>query len=460
MSIAEHRQAAAQGRPRTGWALGCLLAGSIAAAAAAAGAGCGQRNLAVITLEGQPSSATALTAYYRLDGGDWKTVEPVHSLQQFGLELPKERSAALETQIFSYTNNMPCILGSAAGSTDLDGSSIRELQLPVTTTTSRCYTTAEPADFPQGKMVVWAYAANDIWLAGTGGKVVHWDGAAYTKVPLPADLMKTPPDWNAILGSSAGVWIAGTNGALVRYAQGALSSVPPLSMGATDWRSMSLADGATLMLVGTNRLIGVATPLGVAQVALNSATGELTAVACSGTGDPVRCFVVTDTGNIASATLDLSNASLQQRNIPSPTTKGLLDIFVGVNLTTQLYDVRTVGKSGVALRATLPLVAATTTDPNFKAANTDYSSFVPQSARVDLNRINGASTDELWVAGQGGVLLRWNNTPAGMAPVMPFTQSQSGTTADLFSISEFATNLFFSGANHTLGYLGPMFTPH
>lgn len=457
MSIAEHRQAAAQGGPRTRWALGCLLAASITATAAA-GAGCGQRNLAVITLEGQTSSATALTAYYRLNGGEWKTVEPVHSLQQFGLELPKEHSATLETQIFSYAKSMPCILGSAAGSTDLDGSSIRELQLPVTTTTDRCHTTAEPADFPQGKTIVWANAANDIWLAGTGGKVVHWDGSTYTKVPLPADLEGTPPDWLTILGNMDGIWLAGTNGAFVRYANGALTSVKKLSSGATEWRSMGLLSPQNILLAGTNKIIGIASAAaGVAQQPFSCGTpGELTAVNCPLDGGSGRCFFVTDKGGIASAQINLAG-NPQCKNITSPTTKGLLDVFVGVNSSAApVYDVRIVGTAGVALRGTTPI--SSLNDPSFTAANTDYSSFVPQSARVDLNRISGTSVDELWVVGPGGLLMRWNNTPVGMAPVMPFTLSQSGTTADLFSISEFASNLFFSGANHTLGYLGPMFT--
>jgi hypothetical protein len=147
-----------------------LLAASIVTGA---GAGCDQRNLAVITLDGLPSSATAVTAYYQLDGTEWKTIVPQRSLQQFGIELPEGRSAAFATQVFSYANRLPCSLGNAAGATDLDGGSIRELELNVTTTTKRCNAAVEPVDFPQGNMVVWANAASDIWLAGTNGKIVH-----------------------------------------------------------------------------------------------------------------------------------------------------------------------------------------------------------------------------------------------------------------------------------------------
>lgn len=313
-------------------------------------------------------------------------------------------------------------------------------------------------------MVVWANAANDIWLAGTGGKIVHWDGAAYTKVPLPAALLQAPPDWNAILGDGPDIWLAGTKGAVAYWTGGVLSVVPLLKPMTTDWRSMGLADvgAGTIVLAGTNRVIGVADAFaGVAPLAFSCGAvtppGELTAIGCPAGGSLGRCFFTTDRGGIAA--LQLNTAGMPQcRNVTSPTTKALLDVFVGVNLTSQAYDVRIVGAGGLALRATTPILA--TTDPNFTAANTDYSSFIPPSARVDLNRVGGTSIDELWVAGQGGVLLRWQNTAAGMPPGAPFAQSPTGTTADLGSLSSFGSNLLFSGANHTLGYIGQLFTPN
>ncbi|HRI48877.1 MAG TPA: hypothetical protein PLW65_01740 [Pseudomonadota bacterium] len=126
------RQTAAPGGPRARWAWGCLLGASLVA-----GAGCDQRNLAVITLSGVPGSAMATTAYYRLDGAEWKSLVPQRGLQQFGIELPKGRSAKLETQIFTYANRIPCSLGNAAGVAELDGGSIRELSLDVTATTGK-----------------------------------------------------------------------------------------------------------------------------------------------------------------------------------------------------------------------------------------------------------------------------------------------------------------------------------
>jgi hypothetical protein len=439
-----------------------LLAASIVTGA---GAGCDQRNLAVITLDGLPSSATAVTDYYQLDGTEWKTIVPQRSLQQFGIELPEGRSAAFATQVFSYANRLPCSLGNAAGATDLDGGSIRELELNVTTTTKRCNAAVEPVDFPQGNMVVWANAASDIWLAGTNGKIVHWDGTAYAKVPLPAQLAQAPPDWNAILGDGPDIWLAGTNSVVAHWTQGVLSVVPILSpaQGPTNWRSMAMGDydSGEIVLVGTNRILGVANAmLGVAERAFNcgavTPTGELTAVGCPYGSDGFRCFFVTDRGGIASMQFNTAGMPLC-KNISSPTTKGLLDVYVGVNSAAQAYDVRIVGMGGLTLRATTPILG--TADPNFMV-NADYSQYIPQNARVDFHRVGGSSLDELWIAGQGGILLRWQNTPVGMPSAATFSLSPTGTTTDLSSLSGFGSNLFFSGTSHTLGYIGQLFTPN
>lgn len=456
MSIAKPEQTAAAGGPRARWA--CLLG-----AAALAVTSCGQRNLAVISLADVPSGATAITAYYRLDGGEWKSVVPQRGLQQFGIELPKDRSAKLETQVFSYNNHVPCSLGSASGAADLDGGSIRELALNMGATTSRCTTAAEPADFPRGKLAVWANTASDIWIAGAGGKILHWDGSAYANVPLPPQLVASPPDWNAIWSNGIDVWIVGSKSAVVRYERGALSYVPLLTpiVGPTDWRAIDLASMATggLVLVGSNRTIGLtgATVKGVGQYALNCGAvtppGDLTSVGCGVIGSEFLCILVTDGGGIA---------ALQQspicRNIKSPTTKALLDVYVGVNLSESAFDVRIVGKGGYALRGLAQVV--TGMDPNFTAAGTDYSAFIPQSTPVDLTQVGGSGIDDLWIAGQGGVLMRWPNTPSTMPPTAKFALTPTGTTADLSSLSSFGGNLFFGGSATTLGYLGPLFTPN
>lgn len=461
MSLAEHhRSMAADERRISRWVRSAAFGAILATAA------CDQRNLAVISLDEVPSSATATTAYYRLDGGEWKSVLPQRGLRQFGIELPKGRSAALETRVFAYDKQIPCIHGSAVGETQLDGGSIRELSLPVSVSTDRCTAAAEPADFPQGKLAVWAGAANDIWIAGAGGKIVRWDGARYATVPLPAALAAAPPDWNAIWGDPTTVWIAGTKSAVVRYTNGALSVVPmlPPLVRSTDWRAIAPADPefGPLLFAGSNRVIGFTTPdlPGIGQLDFSCAgsnpPGDLTSVACGFSGTTYRCYFVTDGGGIA-ALQSNTGGMAACRGLSSPTTRPLHDVFVGLNIPGQVFDIRIVGQGGTAWRASAPINMAG--DPNFMAASANYAPFIPATARVDLRRIGGTGLDDLWIVGQGGLLLRWPNSAIGTPPPMPFPQSPTGVTADLSSLSGFPSGLVFGGANKTLGYSGPLFTP-
>lgn len=462
MSLTElHRPAAADDGRLSHWAR------ILACGAAMAAMACDQRNLAVISLDDLPSSATAITAYYRLDGGEWKSLLPQRALRQFGIELPKDRSATLETQVFAYDKQIPCIHGSAAGETQLDGRSIRELGLAVSASTDRCTTIAEPADFPQGKLAVWAGAANDIWIAGAGGKIVRWDGARYSTVPLPAELTAAPPDWNAIWGGSQSVWIAGTKSTVVRFSNGALSVVPilPPTVRSTDWRAIAIADPdfGPLLFAGSNRVIGFTTPdlPGIGQLDFSCAgsnpPGDLTSVACGFSGAAYRCYFVTDGGGIA-ALQSNSGGMAACRGISSPTTRALYDVYVGLNIPGQVFDIRIVGQGGTALRASAPINM--TTDPNFTAASANYAALIPATARVDLRQIDGTGLDDLWIVGQGGLLLRWPNSAIGTPPPSFSPPSPSGVSADLSSLSGFPNGLVFGGANKTLGYYGSLFTPH
>jgi hypothetical protein len=196
MTFAKLSKDVSPARASAGWLRRCVFATSLLASAA-----CDSRNLAFISLTGMPSSATLITAYYRLDGGDWKAVVPRRSVQELGIELPGGRSAALETQIHGYTNNIPCSLGSASGAVDLTGGSIRELTLDVTPTTEHCTGAGEPVDFPQGKLALWANAPYDIWIAGAGGKILQGNSeppmCTYTNTE--GDMMKAARSSHRVL---------------------------------------------------------------------------------------------------------------------------------------------------------------------------------------------------------------------------------------------------------------------
>jgi hypothetical protein len=61
---------------------------------------------------------------------------------------------------------------------------------------------------------VWGAAANDVWAAGSGGTIVHWNGTAWTLVPS-----NTTETFHTIWGSGpSDVWIAGSTATLLHGA--------------------------------------------------------------------------------------------------------------------------------------------------------------------------------------------------------------------------------------------------
>jgi hypothetical protein len=168
-----------------------------------------------------------------------------------------------------------------------------------------------------------------------------------------------------------------------------------------------------------------------------------------------RCMFATDQGGIA-AMQSNGGGVPACRGITSPTTRALLDTHVGIHPNGPVYDARFVGKGGTAVRVITTLVPAN--DPGFMATPYDYSPQVPQEARVDLNQVGGDSLDDIWIAGQGGVLLRWPNSLVSMPPPT-FTPSPSGTSEDITELVSFPEGLLLGGSNRLLRYVGPLFKP-
>ncbi|HET9930877.1 MAG TPA: hypothetical protein VFQ35_09330 [Polyangiaceae bacterium] len=60
---------------------------------------------------------------------------------------------------------------------------------------------------------VWGASANDIWIAGESGTLLHWDGSTWTEVPSG-----TQSALRALSGTSAkDVWAAGLDGVLLHF---------------------------------------------------------------------------------------------------------------------------------------------------------------------------------------------------------------------------------------------------
>ena len=120
-----------------------------------------------------------------------------------------------------------------------------------------------------------------------------------------------------------------------------------------------------------------------------------------------------------------------------PDSQGLLDVFVGVNVTTLAYDVHIVGRSGAAFNSTTPL--GSTTDPNFMAP-TPLPSFIPRARRSGLHL---CQPQRRALGRRSGLVLAHAlaKHTGRHASVMPFSLSPTGTTASLHGLSAFGNSL-------------------
>lgn len=61
---------------------------------------------------------------------------------------------------------------------------------------------------------IWGATPNNVWAVGSAGKILHWDGAAWSTVASPSTLF----DFKGIWGNSASdMWIVGYGGTILRY---------------------------------------------------------------------------------------------------------------------------------------------------------------------------------------------------------------------------------------------------
>lgn len=464
------------------WLLGAMLS---------LPAGCEDRQVAVISVDNRPAGSTSLGVYYALDNGPLKSAAVTDNLDQFGIELPIDTTGQLQTQVFAYQNGVPCSVANGSGSIDMPGKYRQNLDLPLTPTSSRCVAATEPVDFPTQKMAIFALAANDIWLAGDGGRILHWNGSYYTKIPLPSDLAADPPNWSAVWArNSDDVWVVGNKSVVAHFNKGVLRRSDVLGSGnqpdypATDWLAIAPGDPAVgdVWLAGTLGVFGyigkgatevskaqftcIAPPppaQGVNGIPMGSITEDLNAVACLSITNSYKCYWVGNNGTIARyyAHQEANSTYTSCLKFTSPTTTNLTGVWLGASQAADRYEVRIVGSGGYALRGIISLsqVLSSDADPAFQTTGFDYSSFVPAGSNVDFLAMSGTALDDVWLSGKSGVLLKWENTahPPGTATV--FTPKQTGLTAALSGLSSIGNGVFVSGANKTLSYYGPLFMP-
>jgi len=66
---------------------------------------------------------------------------------------------------------------------------------------------------PRETQAVWAAAANDVWIVGLAGLVMHWDGQTWSDLSIAGG-----PDLGAVWRSPQGsLWALALDGRLLRH---------------------------------------------------------------------------------------------------------------------------------------------------------------------------------------------------------------------------------------------------
>lgn len=440
--------------------------------------GCENRQVAVFTVEGRPGTASVLGVYSRINSGEWKGDVVRNNLDQFGVEVPLDTSGLLETQAFAYQNDLPCSLGTGTGTVEMPGKYRQNSMFAMSSTTNRCVGASEPVDFPKQKLAVWAAAPNDIWIAGDGGRILHWNGSTYRKIALPPDLQAAPPNWTTVYGRSAqDVWFAAAKNVVARYTNEALQTVkvngPMLATGLPDWEYIAPGDPnlGDLWLAGSNGTFGyVVSGASTADYlpfncrASTPVTQNLHSVSCltaatlsAPNGYLYKCIFVGDGGRVVSYTSPVYNGGFTCENVPIAQTSTLRGVWLGLKQSTLSYDALVVGDGGLVLYGLGSVALAG--DPVLGGMNSDQSMSIPPSSRGDFAGVTGFGIENVWLYGKRGSLVKWKATAIMGQPLEPFVEVKTGSQKDLTGGYALQSGFFGVGAGPDFIYNGELFKP-
>jgi hypothetical protein len=236
-----------------------------------------------------------------------------------------------------------------------------------------------PIDSRYDMLAAWGTSKADVWLVGSAGAAVHFDGSAWTATPTP-----TTQALYAVWGrGAADVWAVSNAGVVLRKTTG-------------PWTLQNAID----------------------------ANNPWTARAVRGVG-PAALFVV-GSGFIGDPDLGIFPASVMGSGRALPDGGTAWRASQGCFTCTDLHglwgtgteDLWVVGENGAAQHsAALDDAGA----PRWVAKET--------ATTQTLNAIWGSSPSDVWAVGEAGTIRHWTNDPSQRWALVP-----SGTTADLAAV--------------------------
>ncbi|MCB9727592.1 MAG: hypothetical protein H6746_03795 [Deltaproteobacteria bacterium] len=264
---------------------------------------------------------------------------------------------------------------------------------------------------------VAAVAPDDVWAVGLAGAIAHFDGASWHEVGGGPPLVT----WNAMHGAGDRVVVVGSSGAIA-VSDGGGGLVPAESPTAFTLRGVHSADGVTFWAVGDGGTLirGEGEDWSLVSVPTSANLHAVVALA------PTDAYAVGDGGTVLHydgaiwSLLTALPAAASKSNLRSVTSAGLGQVLIA-------------GNSGLVMRgsADIGFVA----DPVFIGVGEldagwnqgDVSIVVGEDSQIfrddgtgwalqdvsstqHLRAVWGASPDDVWVVGLGGIMLHWDGS--------------------------------------------------
>lgn len=174
---------------------------------------------------------------------------------------------------------------------------------------------------------VWGSNANDVWIAGTSGAVLHGGGGGFAQVPnLPA------VDYYGVSGGLAQVLLVGAQGTILVSSDHGASFAPVASGTTAALRGCSMVFGRETYVVGDagTMLVSHDGGLTFATVTLPTAA-DLTAVRVFSDGDAYEVFAVGKGGTILHGAAGMWTVTPEASDLYAVWAAGPQNAFAGAD---------------------------------------------------------------------------------------------------------------------------------
>lgn len=164
--------------------------------------------LVLVTVKNKPVGISTFTV---LSGLGNAVEKESHSFpataDQFGLRLPAQSTGKFDVTV--WADSGPCTAARGQGSTVVSGEPKVDLEIDLGDPYLFQICPTQPKDFSS----VWGSDSSDVWMVGSSGLVVHWDGVQFNDVSP-----QTSVGLNGVWGLDSGnVWAVGRASTLLNH---------------------------------------------------------------------------------------------------------------------------------------------------------------------------------------------------------------------------------------------------